>query len=98
MPRIPKAGDSLELADFNEILDALATRKRNFPTEPEDMRLGTVLFNIGDRFTKVVCVNGEWNGMKKDASRSVSGIPLCPNGHVMFETDPGPKLGWVAGH
>lgn len=89
----PKAGEQISIEDFNMIWEAFQKRKVNFPEEPEAMTLGLILFNIGDRYTPVQCVNGEWVSIKSDIPKG-EGIPKCPNDHVLTE---GKKLvlGWL---
>ncbi len=94
MNDIPKAGDALKVRDLDMILGAL-TERQDRCQETWPFSMGVVLFNIGDRFTPVACVAGEWSGLKGDIPRS-EGIPKCPNGHVMTEGK-GLKLGWVEG-
>lgn len=94
--KVPEVGDAFSRQDLNDVLDAIETRKRNFPTEPESVRLGVILFNLGDKYAPVTCVNGEWSGRKTESETSGAlGLPKCPNGHVLFEGS-GLKLGWVA--
>ncbi len=94
MNDIPKAGDGLKLRDLEMIVEAL-TERQSSCQETLPFSMGIVLFNIGDRFTPVACVAGEWSGVKGDIPRA-EGIPKCPNGHVMTEGK-GLKLGWVEG-
>lgn len=92
-----EAGKALSIEDVEEILEAMEARHQNFPKEPFDMTLMLVLLNIGDRYSKVSCVDGEWSGQKKDVNRSSGeGIPQCPNGHSLVQ-DSGLKLGWLDG-
>lgn len=94
MDDIPKPGDPLRLRDVERILEALAVRQDK-AEETLPFSLGVVLFNLGDCFTPITCVNGEWSGVKDDIPKS-GFIPKCPNGHVMTEGK-GVKLGWVEG-
>jgi hypothetical protein len=56
-----------------------------------------VLLNAGDRFVAVRCVGPEqWTGTKAELTPR-DGVPLCPSGHPMLETDRGRRLGWVQG-
>lgn len=93
MADIPQAGDPLTLQTLDMIIEAVEARKKNFPDEPSAMTLGLVLANIGDRFTPVRCVEGEWEALKKDIPKG-AGIPKCPNGHVLFQGK-GLVLGWM---
>jgi hypothetical protein len=58
------------------------------------MSIGVVLMNYGDPFVKVKCTNNEWSGIKSDLT-SRNGIPLCPNGHPLFEITRAPRLALV---
>ena len=89
----PKPGTPLRMSDFTDILQALNVRNQRFPDEAPGDSLGVVLFNIGDQYTPVHCVAGEWRGLKQDLPPG-RGIPTCPNGHVLLEQR-GVKLGWV---
>lgn len=90
-----EAGKVLTMDDVQEILDAVETRKRNFPDEPIEMTWALVLFNIGDRYASVSCINGEWKGIKKDIPRNTGmHIPVCPNGHPLTQGI-GLQLGWL---
>lgn len=93
---MPKAGDALTVADFDMIMEAISKRRENFPDEPENMSVGLIFFNIGDRFAPVTCVAGEWEGLKQDIPPSdpPGDIPKCPNGHVLTQGK-GLMLGWV---
>lgn len=93
MKRIPKAGDQFTTDDFDMVLEAYEQRQRNFPNEPASFTFALVLFNIGDRFTPVECIEQEWAGLKKDVPKS-DGVPKCPNGHVLVQGLP-LKLGWI---
>lgn len=92
-----KQGKPLSIEDVEEILEAVETRSQNFPGEPRDMTFMVVMLNIGERYADVTCVQGEWEGKKKDLTpRKDGGIPLCPNGHPLTQ-GPGLKLGWLLG-
>jgi len=58
------------------------------------MSLMVVLVNYGDQHTRVECVGREWSGTKGDLPPR-DGVPLCPNGHPMFEVGPFYRLGLV---
>lgn len=90
----PKAGDALRIDDIEMILEAVEARSKNFPEEPVAVTLTIVMLNIGDRFSPVECVNGEWSSLKKDVPKG-EGLPKCPNGHVLTQ-GAGLKLGWLA--
>jgi len=92
----PEPGTALRLEDAAMIIDALDARSKMFPHEPLDVSMKVVLFNIGDRFAKVTCVNGEWTGMKADFPLYMFAIPKCPNGHVCTQ-DKDLRLGWIEG-
>lgn len=93
MPRIPKAGDEFNREDFDMLLKAIEQRKDNFPDEPPTMTMALVMFNIGDRFSPVECVEQEWTGIKSDVPKG-EGVPKCPNGHVLMQGR-GLRLGWI---
>ena len=91
---VPKPGDKLSIDDCDMIVEAIERRQENFPEEKLGISVAVVLFNIGNRFAPVYCINGEWKGLKKDIpKREGGGVPLCPNGHVMTE-GPSLCLGW----
>lgn len=91
-----KVGEALTIEDIEEILEAVDARQANFPDEPRDMTFMLVMLNIGDRYSEVECVNGEWTGIKKELKRRADGgVPLCPNGHPLLQ-GPGLKLGWLS--
>lgn len=96
MERIPAPGDDLNIEDIDMIFEAVRDRQDNFPNEPATVAFGLVLLNIGDRFTSVKCINGEWEGLKMEIPKR-DGIPLCPNGHVMVESNSRLRLGWING-
>lgn len=77
-------------ADVVRIAHSIQTRQQNFPDEEFVMSVGVVLMNYGDRFTSVRCVNGEWAGQKMNLSGE--GLPKCPNGHVLLESEGRKKL------
>jgi hypothetical protein len=85
----------LTIENAQEIAAAILRRQRMWG-ESLDVAVPVVLFNIGDHFTGVSCINGEWSGTKAQLTPR-DGVPLCPNGHVMLETDRGRKLAWVDG-
>lgn len=93
MDRIPKAGEAFNTDDFEMLLEAIEKRNKNFPDEPAAITMGLVLFNIGDRFTPVECMEQEWKGIKKDIPRGEES-PKCPNGHDLMQ-GPSLKIGWV---
>lgn len=95
MSELHEAGKSLSFEDIEMIVEAIERRRKNFPDEPKEMSIGLILANIGDRFTPVACVNGEWRGVKKDIPKG-EGVPTCPNGHVMTQEPGGLTLGWVS--
>lgn len=93
MPRVPKAGDTVTMEDFEMILEAVKQRQKNFPDEPASMTFAMIFMGIGDRFTPVTCKELEWEGVKQDIPKGTD-TPFCPNGHRLIM---GPKisLGWV---
>lgn len=89
-----RAGKPLSMSDLEMITDAIKKRRENFPEEPKEMTWALVLMNIGDRFTPVECMNGEWRGVKKDVPKGED-EPKCPNGHVLIQGKGGLTIGWV---
>ena len=71
--------------DVDQVVDAIELRMHKFG---ESLRMASaiVLLNYADRFTKVICTQGEWEGTKKDILPG-DGIPHCPNGHPLFEEE-----------
>lgn len=90
---IPKAGDLFTKEDFDILVKALQKRMENFPEENFVLTLGLVLFNIGDRYAPVTCIEQEWKGLKRDIPPG-EGIPKCPNGHPLIQGNP-LRLGWM---
>jgi hypothetical protein len=88
-----EAGKSLSIEDAQEIIEAFERRHKNFPLETWDMTIMLVLLNIGDRYAEVVCINGEWTGIKKDIPKGID-LPRCPNGHILTQGS-GLTLGWI---
>lgn len=73
----------LGVADIGKITDAIEQRQRRWG-EPLHMSVGVVLLNYGEGSIEVRCTQGEWSGTKADLSGG-RGLPLCPNGHPLFE-------------
>jgi hypothetical protein len=90
---MPEVGKGLSIEDVEMLLNALETRSTNFPEESFDLTFALVMLNIGQRFTSVSCINGEWVGQKKDVPKG-DDVPKCPNGHVLME-GVGIQLGWI---
>lgn len=93
---MPQPGDRLSTDDVELILEKLQTRHKNFPDEPAEMTLGIILLGMGDQFTPVSCVGGEWSGLKEDIPKreDPNELPKCPAGHVLTEGR-GLRLGWL---
>lgn len=91
-----EVGKPIDMDDVQMILDAVEQRKKNFPEEPSDMTMYLVLLNIGERFRQVTCTEGEWTGQKKDLKPIEKQVPMCPNGHPLFQAEETVKLGWVS--
>lgn len=91
---IPKIGDAIKTDDIQMILDAVGKRKKNFPDEPAAISFMVVMFNIGDRFSPVECIEGEWKDIKFNARKNHNDLPVCPNGHPLTQ-GLGLRLGWV---
>jgi hypothetical protein len=75
---------SLTMDQAAIFVDSFLERRKRFPGEPEEMALMVLLFNFGDHLTKVVCTNGEFIGVKGDLP-ILSGVPVCPSGHPLYE-------------
>jgi hypothetical protein len=83
----------LNVGDIENIVQKIQYRRLQF-NEDLRMALGVVLMNYGDRYVKVRCINGEWSGTKADLIPR-DGIPLCPNGHPLFEVSKAPQLALI---
>lgn len=91
---IPKLGDPFTTLDFDLIMSAVQKRAEKFPDEPATLTMALVMLNIGNRFTQVVCSNGEWRGIRTEVDTGEGDI-LCPNGHELLE-ESGIQLGWIS--
>lgn len=85
---------NLNAEDIQKITEAIEFRRQRFQEESFDMSVGVVLMNYGARFVEVVCLNREWSGVKGDLTPR-DGVPLCPNGHPLFETSTAPVMALV---
>lgn len=94
MAKTPKAGDPIDMEDFEMILEAVGARQKNFPNEPAALSMALVFFNIGDRFAHATCTNGEWIGLKQDIPKTDGDVPTCPDGHPLM-LGYGLKIGWI---
>lgn len=82
----------LSIEQGNEICDMYFKRREIYrDTEDDKTSLLVVLFNYGDHLKFVMCINGEWKGLKKDIEFR-NGIPLCPNNHPLMEYGPDKRL------
>lgn len=83
----------ISVNDIDEITKKITWRQEKFE---EDLRtsLGVVLMNYGDNLVKVKCVGQEWSGLKGDLLLR-DGVPLCPNGHPLFEMSVAPRLALI---
>lgn len=89
-------GQEVTFEDAQEILEAIQTRQKNFPGEPNEVTLAVVLMGIGNRYTSVNCIEGEWVGKKRDIGHEdADGVPTCPNGHHLVESGARVTLGWM---
>lgn len=83
----------LDTGDVASIAASIKRRQEKF-TEDFFISVGVVLMNYGDKFVKVECIRGEWEGQKKDLELR-DDVPLCPNGHPLFETTRAPFISLV---
>lgn len=81
------------ITEANIIVDKIMVRQAKF-NEELGMSIAVVLLNYGDGEVQVKCVGNEWAGSKKDLTPR-NGIPLCPNGHPLFELSDAPKLALI---
>ena len=91
--RIPQHLDQFTVDDFNYILDTINRRRENFPEENMGLTWAFTLINIGDMFSKVLCTECEWEGVKITLE-SRNGEPTCPAGHKVIQSTK-MHLGWV---
>lgn len=84
----------LTIDQAKDIWAKFVVRRERFPNETEEMSMMVVLMNYGDQFTHIHCIHGEWSGTKGMLQPS-SGIPVCPNGHVLLESGNRVRLGFV---
>lgn len=86
--------EKMSIQESTEIANNIIRRQKQFG-ETLYQSIMVALLNAGDKFTMVACLNGEWQGKKGDIPVT-TGIPVCPNGHVLVEAMAGRKaLGWV---
>lgn len=94
----PMAGMMLRESDAEMIYESFALHQERFhETHEPVLSMAFVLLNIGDRYSPVECVEGEWKALRKDVPvRKKPDDPfLCPNGHEIEKTGSGLKLGWI---
>ena len=84
----------LGIEDGQAIYESFRSRRDRWTDEDEFTAVMVVLFNFGDHLTGVSCTAGEWSGVKGDLAHR-EGIPLCPNGHPLFESPHRWRLGLV---
>lgn len=89
----PEAGKPFTTEDFEMVLQAVKARQENFPDEALIMSIGLVIFNIGERFSVVTCIEQEWSDLKMNIPPG-EGEPKCPNGHTLTKGPP-LVLGWL---
>lgn len=77
--------------DIEEIHEKIMRRRSKFAEEDLKTSLAVVLMNYGDSYVKVKCVGQEWSGTKGELAPG-DGVPLCPNGHPLFEMSVAPRL------
>lgn len=86
---------TLSIDQAQDLASHYFRRRDMWPAEDERTAFLVVILNYGDHLTKVTCVGGEWEGVKGDLSSGGTGIPHCPNGHVLFEGHERWRLGLV---
>ncbi len=86
--------DILTIDQARDIAKTISWRQKNWEKESLEDSIAIVLLNVGDEYTKVDCVRGEWSGAKTNL-RMVGGLPHCPNGHPLFEVSKGKRLALV---
>lgn len=84
----------LTLDQATDIAEKIQLRQERFEGEPLFDSIMVVLLNYGSGYARVICINGEWEGIKNELPPA-TGIPLCPNGHPMLEITQGKKLGLI---
>ena len=91
----PSPGDTLSVEQARKIADAIEYRREHL-NEPLTTSVLVALFNAQSRHATVRCIgNEQWTGSKSDAQSTLSGLPVCPNGHPLIESGVGVCLGWV---
>ena len=81
--------------EVSEITDKILKRQEKFD-EDLMMSVGIVIMNYGDSEVRVQCTGKEWRGTKGQLQEQKDdSIPLCPNGHPLFETSVAPRLGLI---
>lgn len=86
---------TISVTDIEEIVNAIVYRQDNFE---EDLRtsVGVVILNYGDKEVRVQCTHGEWRGTKGELPKiDAMSVPVCPQGHPLFETSVAPRLGLI---
>lgn len=91
MPDIVKI---INVDDIKSISEKIKYRQDTFLNEDFIMSVGVVLMNYGDKYVLVSCIKGEWSGTKEELYPR-EGVPLCPNGHPLFEISTAPKLALI---
>jgi hypothetical protein len=93
----PQPGMFLRESDMEMIYEAYALHQERFPETKPVLSMAFVLMNIGDRYSPVECVEGEWKAMRKDVPKRKNPEDpfLCPDGHEIVKTGDGLKLGWI---
>lgn len=86
--------EAIGVEDITRITDAFAFRQSHFAEEEPTTSLRVILANYGDHRTEVKCIAGEWSGIKAELTPG-SGLPHCPNGHVLTEAPERWRLGLV---
>lgn len=85
---------ALSVHQANDIFERIAARRERFADEDEHTSFMVVLLNYGDHLTAVSCIGGEWSGVKADLTPR-DGVPLCPFGHPLMESNARQRLGLV---
>lgn len=83
---------ALSISQAEELYATFRRRRERWTDESEPDAFLVAVLNFG--MTAVACTAGEWTGTKAELAPR-DGIPLCPNGHPLFEGRERLRLGLV---